>query len=173
MTLQAISAALTIPVMQDFVNGHAWVWPVCEMIHYVGMSLLIGLIGALDLRILGLFKSLPIGSLKPFVPLAVIGFIGNLLTGIIFVTGTSSGAEFYVENLSFQLKLVMLLLAFVNLIIFQVTGLEKAVYDVPANGDAPKAAKVIAVVSIVAWLFTIVFGRLLMYNDTLLLFLGL
>ena len=31
----------------------------------------------------------------------------------------------------------------------------------------------IAVVSIVAWLFTIFFGRLLMYNDTLLLFLGL
>jgi ABC-type anion transport system duplicated permease subunit len=173
MTIQGLSAALTIPVMQGYVNEHAWVWPVCEMIHYVGMSLIIGLIGTLDLRILGLFKGLPIGSLKPFVPLAVIGFIGNLITGVIFVTGTASGAEFYIENLSFQLKGVALLLAFVNLVIFQVTGLEKAVYEVPANGDAPTVAKVIAVISIFAWIFTIFFGRLLMYNDTLLLFLGL
>jgi ABC-type anion transport system duplicated permease subunit len=173
MTTQGLSAALTVPVMQAFVNDHAWVWPVCEMTHYVGMSLIIGLIGTLDLRILGMFKSLPIGSLKPFVPLAVIGFIGNVLTGIIFVTGTASGAEFYIENLSFQLKGVALLVAFVNLIIFQITGLEKAVYDVPANGNAPGAAKVIAVISIFAWIFTIFFGRLLMYNDTLLIFLGL
>ena len=45
MTLQGISAALTIPVMQGFVNDHAWVWPVCEMFHYLGMSLIVGLNG--------------------------------------------------------------------------------------------------------------------------------
>lgn len=173
MNTQAISAALTLPAVQGFVNDHAWVWPVCEMFHYLGMSLIVGLIGTLDLRILGMFKSLPIGSLKPFVPLAIVGFIGNLVSGIVFVTGNATGAEFYVENLSFQLKVVMLLLAFVNLVIFQVTGLEKAVYGVPAGGDAPAAAKAIAVLSLFAWAFTIVFGRLLMYNDTLLLFLGL
>ncbi len=173
MTLEALSHALTIPAMQDFVNSHAWVWPVCEMTHYVGMSLIVGLIGTMDLRILGLFKRLPIGALQPFVPLAIIGFLGNLLTGIVFVTGTASGAEFYVDNLSFQLKLVALLVAGLNLVIFQITGLEKAVYAVPANGDAPGAAKVIAVLSLLAWVCTIFFGRLLMYNDTLLIFLGL
>jgi hypothetical protein len=171
--LQRLAETLTIPAVQSFVNDRAWVWPVCEMIHYVGMSLIVGLIGALDLRILGLFRSMPIGALRPLVPLAVIGFLGNLVTGFIFICGTSSGAEFYVLNLSFQLKVVMLVVAALNLVIFRLSGLEEAVYQTPANADAPGGAKVIAVISIVAWVFVIVFGRLLMYNDTLLLFLGM
>lgn len=168
-----IAKFLTIPVMQAFVNGHSWVWPVCEMIHYVGMSLIIGIVGGMDLRILGLFKSIPIGALRPLVPWAVVGFIANLLTGIVFVTGTSSGAIFYIDNLSFQLKILFILLAFANLMIFQFSGLERAVYATPAGASAPPVAKAIAAFSILSWLLIIFFGRLLMYNDTLLLFLGL
>ena len=168
-----IAQFLTIRSMQAFVNGHDWVWPVCEMIHYAGMSLLIGIVGALDLRMLGLFKSIPIGALRPLVPWAVVGFFGNLLTGIVFVTGTSSGAIFYIDNLSFQLKVLFMLLAFANLMIFQFSGLERAVYATPAGGNAPAAAKAIAAVSLVSWVLVICFGRLLMYNDTLLLLLGM
>ena len=170
---QTLTELLTLPSVQHLVNSHAWFWPLCEMIHYVGMSLVVGIIGVMDLRILGLFRALPIGALKPLVPLAIAGFVGNLISGFFFVAGVDGGPSFYTENLSFQLKLLMLLVAFVNLIIFQVTGLEKAVYAVPAGGDAPPKAKVIAVVSLVSWTFVIVFGRFLMYNDTLLLFLGL
>jgi hypothetical protein len=171
--MESLSAILTIPAMQAFVNAHAWVWPVTEMIHYIGMSLIVGIIGTLDLRILGLFKSIPIGALKGFVPLAILGFAGNLLGGAVFVTGTPSGAGFYVLNLSFQLKVLLLVIAFANLMIFQFSGLQKQVYAVPAGGDAPSVAKLIAAISMFSWLFVIVFGRLLMYNDTLLLFLGM
>jgi hypothetical protein len=66
-----------------------------------------------------------------------------------------------------------LLLALINLVVFRITGLEEKVYAVPAQGDAPAAAKVIAVVSIVCWILVIFFGRLLMYNDSLLLLLGI
>jgi H+/Cl- antiporter ClcA len=170
---ESITQLLTLPSVQHLVNSHAWFWPLCEMVHYVGMSLIVGIIGVMDLRILGLFKVLPIGSLKPFVPLAIAGFIGNLITGFFFLAGVDGGPSFYTLNLSFQLKLLLLLVAFVNLIIFQVTGLEKQVYAVPAGGDAPWQAKVIAVLSLLCWTFVMVFGRLLMYNDTLLLFLGL
>jgi hypothetical protein len=171
--IQSIAHFLTIPVMQAFVNGHSWVWPVCEMTHYVGMSLIVGIVGALDLRVLGLFKSMPIGALRPLVPWAVVGFIGNFLTGVVFVTGTSSGAIFYIDNLSFQLKILFILLAFANLMIFQFSGLERTVYATPAGGNAPVAAKGIAAFSMLSWVLIIIFGRLLMYNDTLLLLLGL
>ena len=171
--MESLSEMLTLPGMQAFVNGHAWVWPVCEMIHYIGMSLIVGIIGGLDLRILGFFKSAPIGAFKSFVPLAIAGFVGNLLGGVIFVTGTASGAGFYVENLSFQLKVLMLVIAFGNLLVFQFSGLERRVYAVPAGGDAPVSAKVVAALSLFSWILVIVFGRLLMYNDTLLLFLGM
>jgi hypothetical protein len=171
--VEGIAQSLNAPAIQAFVNVHEWVWPVCEIIHYVGISLIIGIIGTLDLRILGLFKSIPIAAFRPLVPWAVAAFIGNLLTGIVFVTGTSSGAIFYIDNLSFQLKILFLLLALANLAVFQLSGLEKAVYATPADGNAPAAAKAISAFSLVAWLLIIFFGRLLMYNDTLLLFLGL
>jgi hypothetical protein len=69
--------------------------------------------------------------------------------------------------------MLFLLLAFANLIVFQLSGLEKAVYATPAGARAPAAARGIAIFSLVSWVLIIFFGRMLMYNDTLLLLLGL
>lgn len=171
--MTSLSQMLTVSWMQDAVNTYGWLWPMVEIFHYAGVSLVVGMIGALDLRILGLFRSIPIGALRPFVPLAFAGFMANLVGGVVLVTGNPTGAGFYVENLSFQLKMLALLIAFANLMYFQLSGLEKRVYDVPAGADAPALAKVVAAVSLVAWVSVIIFGRLLMYNDTLLEFLGL
>src|SRR5271167_1626981 len=118
------------------------------MIHYVGMSLIVGIIGTLDLRILGLFKSIPIAALRPLVPWAIAGFVGNLVTGIIFVTGKYSGPSYYTDNLSFRLKMLFLLLAFANLVIFQLSDLERRVYATPAGGNAPAAAKAVSASSL-------------------------
>ena len=159
--------------MQAFVNAHEWMWPVCQMIHYVGMALIVGIIGTLDLRILGLFKSLPMAAFRPLIPWAVAGFIGNLATGIIFVTGKDAGPSYYTDNLSFRLKMLFLLVAFINLLIFQLSHLERRVYATPAGGNAPSAAKAVSAFSLVAWVLVIFFGRTMQYNDTLLLFLGL
>lgn len=159
--------------MQAFVNAHEWIWAVLQMIHYVGMSLIVGVIGTLDLRILGMFRSIPIAAFRPLVPWAVGGFFGNLLTGIMFVTGKDAGPSYYTDNLSFRLKMVFLLVAFINLLIFQLSHLEKRTYATPAGGSAPAAAKAVSAFSLVAWLLVIFFGRTMQYNDTLLLFLGL
>ena len=142
------------------------------MIHYVGMSLIVGIIGTLDLRILGLFKSLPMAGFRPLVPWAVAGFAGNLVTGIIFVSGKDVGPAYYTDNLSFRLKMLFLLTAFINLLIFQLSDLERRVYATPAGGSAPTAAKAVAVFSLAAWMLVIFFGRTMQYNDTLLMFLG-
>jgi uncharacterized membrane protein len=120
-----------------------------------------------------LFKGIPLAALRPFVPWAVGGFLANLLTGFVFVTGTSTGASFYIDNLSFHLKMLFLLLAVVNLAIFRLSGLERRIYETPVGAHAPSAAKVISAFSLVAWVLVIAGGRLLMYNDTLLLFLGM
>jgi hypothetical protein len=69
--------------------------------------------------------------------------------------------------------MMVVLLTFANLFIFRLSGLERAVYATPAGASAPAAAKAVAAFSIVAWVLIIFFGRMLMYNDTLLLFLGM
>jgi hypothetical protein len=159
--------------LQIFVSSHDWVWALWQIIHFVGMSLIVGIVATLDLRILGLFKSIPIAGFHSLVPWAIVGFICNLATGIFFVTGKTPGPSYYTDNLSFRLKMLFVLLAVGNLIIFQFSGLEERVYATPAGGNAPAAAKTVAAFSLVSWVLVIFFGRIMQYNDTLLMFLGL
>ena len=65
------------------------------------------------------------------------------------------------------------MIAGINLLIFYVRGINRSLETVPADGDAPRSAKVVAVVSIAAWIMVIIMGRFIMYNDTLLYALGL
>ncbi len=167
-----MESALRFPDLQTFVDAHDWAWALWQIIHYVGVSLIVGIIGTLDLRILGLFKSIPLAALRPLIPWAIVAFIGNLVTGILFITGKRPGPEYFFDNLSFRLKMLFVLLAFLNLVIFQLSGLEERVYATPAGGNAPAPAKVVAVFSLVLWVLIIFFGRTMQYNDTLLMFLG-
>jgi hypothetical protein len=160
--------------VNDFVATHDWVWPVCEILHFFGMALIIGTIGLVDLRILGVGKGIPIKSLERFVPLGVIGFCINLLTGLTFVGGNPvGGPQEYLTNLSFLLKMSLILVAGVNLLAFYALGIARSANAVAPDGTAPVSAKVVASVSLVAWIGVIIFGRYIMYDDTLLYFLGL
>ena len=76
-------------------------------------------------------------------------------------------------NMSLQIKMVLVLIAGVNLLLFYFTGLHKSLDAVPADGDAAGGAKAVAAVSLFAWIMVIVMGRFIMYNDTLLYALGL
>ena len=172
--MEAISDLLIGLNLGTIVNAYDWVWPVCEIFHFIGMALLFGSVGMLDLRLLGFAKGIPIASLERFVPIGVVGFVLNAVTGFVFVAGNPIGGPIvYLENLAFQLKMGLVLLAGVNLLAFHLTGISRATDALAADGDAAPAAKAVAAFSLVLWLGVIVFGRLIMYNDTLLLALGL
>src|SRR4051812_5972770 len=47
-----------------------WLWPLCESLHFVGLSLLIGAAGFFDLRLLGFMRGVPLRSVKRFMPWA-------------------------------------------------------------------------------------------------------
>ena len=172
--MEALSDFLTTLPIGDFVATHDWVWPFCETLHFVGMCILLGTVGVVDLRILGVGKGIPIKLLEKFVPLGVIAFIVNATTGFIFIAGNPVGGPMeYLSNLSLQIKMIIVLIAGINLLIFYVTGIEKKVAMVPPDGNAPGSAKAVAAVSIFAWIMVIIMGRFIMYNDTLLYALGL
>jgi hypothetical protein len=155
------------------VNDWGWVWPFCEILHFGGMSLLLGAVGLLDARILGLARGIPIAALERLVPIGVAAFCVNLVTGFIFVAGNPIGGSYeYLSNLAFQIKMLLVLIAGINVLVFYVTGISRAAHSV-GSGDAPFNAKVVAAASLALWFGVIVFGRLIMYNDTLLYALGL
>jgi hypothetical protein len=114
--LQALSDWMVSLHFTSWVGGYEWVWPVCEIIHFVGMALLFGCIVLLDLRILGVGKGIPFSALERFVPLGIIGFCLNLITGFIFVAGNPTGTpmDYFAHNLAYQLKMLAIFLAGIN-----------------------------------------------------------
>src|SRR4029434_859942 len=81
----------------------AWAWPIAESLHFLGLSLLIGMIGAFDLRLLGVGKRIPIAAMHRFIPWGIAGFAINVCTGLLFVL---TEPDQYIYNSSFHLKLV-------------------------------------------------------------------
>ena len=150
-SLQAISDFLASLPIGDFVATHDWVWPVCETLHFFGMCVLLGTVGVVDLRVLGVAKGIPIQLLEKFIPLGVIAFFVNMKTGFIFIAGNPVGGPMeYLTNLSLQIKMLLVVIAGINLLLFYVMGIHRSMETVPADGDASGGAKAIAAVSLTA-----------------------
>src|SRR5438552_112992 len=158
--MQPLVDWLTATELSMFVSEHAWVWPACETLHFIGLALLIGNIGLLDFRLLGIVKDMAFVPVNRFVRWAVLGFAINLATGILFFVGNPAQ---YVYNIAFGYKLVFMALAGVNVLIFYVTGLSRAVETLGPGDDAPAAAKVIAAASLFLWVAVMYMGRMLPY----------
>lgn len=172
--MQELSNFLVSLGIGDFVAAYDWVWPFCETLHFISMCLILGTVGVVDLRILGVAKGIPIHYLEKFIPIGVVAFAVNAITGFIFIAGNPVGGPMeYLTNLSLQLKMLVVLIAGINLLIFYVAGIQRTLATVPAEGDASGGAKAVAAVSLTAWIFVIILGRFIMYNDTLLYALGL
>ena len=139
-------------------GGVPWLWPLCETLHFMGMALLIGVISVLDLRMLGVAKGLPIGPIARLLPWGIGGFLLNLCTGCVFYAGDPLQ---YSANPAFQLKMLFVALAGVNVLIFYVTGLRRAVDSVGGGEDAPVGAKILGAASLFLWVGVLYWGRML------------
>jgi hypothetical protein len=64
-----------------------WAYPTILFLHTLGLGILVGFTAAIDVRVLGFSEQLPLAPLSRFVRWAVLGFVINLLTGIMFFTG--------------------------------------------------------------------------------------
>ncbi len=140
-----------------FVRGHTWVWPACETLHFMGLSVLIGMVGLFDLRILGFAPGVPLRAAHKLIPLGVAGFVVNLVTGLVFVAGRP---DQYLSNPAFGWKLLFLAIAGINVLLFNRTVLSRTLAVGP-DGQAPLLAKVIAGTSLVCWFAVLYFGRML------------
>ncbi|HEU4619298.1 MAG TPA: hypothetical protein VFV10_14770 [Gammaproteobacteria bacterium] len=172
--MEALSNFMLSLHVDQFVATHDWVWPVCEIVHFFGMAAIIGTVGLADVRILGVAKGLPIAALEKLIPFGVVGFLLNVITGFTFVAGNPVGGPLdYLDNLSFRIKMILILIAGLNVLAFYFLGIARRADNVAPDGEAPLNAKVVAAISLVAWFAVIFFGRMIMYNDTLLYTLGI
>ena len=138
-----------------FVTERTWVWPASETLHFIGMWLLFGVVLLVNLRMLGLIKGVGYASMHRILPLGVLGFGLNMVTGMLFFI---SAPSYYTQNVSFHLKVLLIVIAGVNVIYFTVFD---ETWSLRAEDNAPLRAKVIAVSTIAVWIGVIYFGRML------------
>jgi hypothetical protein len=136
-----------------------WVWPIAESLHFLGLCLLVGAIGTFDLRLLGVGRRVPIAAVHRLIPWGLTGFAINIATGTLFVM---TEPDQYIYNPAFHLKLLFRAIAGLNASMFYATSYRRA-FGVAATLDAPRRAKLIAAVSLCAWMVVITCGRLITF----------
>jgi hypothetical protein len=161
-TVGSLGARLILALQHFVIDSSMWVWPILEDLHFVGLILLLGAVGVLNLRILGFLKQLPVAPLHRFLPWGIAGFIINVITGFLFFIGMPG---FYIVNIVFQLKMVTILVAGLNLLLFQCTSAFRVLEDVGPGEDAPRFAKVVAAASIFLWIAVIILGRYIPFGE--------
>jgi hypothetical protein len=132
-------------------------FPACETLHFIGLSLLIGSLVIIDLRALGFFKQMPLIELHRLVPVALLGFAINAITGFLFVCFDPAT---YFGNIAFLVKMALIPIAGINALVF-----EFAVFRPLKSGvvgvERGAVIKVTSALSLLLWAGVLIGGRLI------------
>ena len=146
------------------IRDSLFLFPLLESAHVIGLSLVVGTIAIVDLRLLGVAS-----THRPFQRLAAdtlkwtwVAFALTALTGaLMFITN----AAVYLHNGYFRAKVVLLLLAGLNVLVFELTaGRTAAQWD--RAPSPPPLARAVATLSLVIWVAVIVAGRMIGFTAT-------
>jgi hypothetical protein len=134
-----------------------FIWPVCETLHFIGLALLVGGAGLIDLRLMGFLKSVPVSAVMQVRKWAVLGIAINVVTGVLFFVGAP---DQYIDNPAWFGKLLFLFVAILNVAIFETTQGDRML-KLPAGEKTPASFKVAGAVSMGSWFLVLYFGRML------------
>jgi uncharacterized membrane protein len=144
-----------------FVLDHPWVWPICEVFHFVGLCLLFGVTLLVNLRLAGFISGFPAGDLNRLLPWAVAGLGINIITGMLFFL---AAPDQYTQNSAFMWKMGLVLLGGLSLLYPTMLDDEAdSTFDILRS---PLTRRLIAACSVVIWIGVIFFGRYLPYLGT-------
>jgi hypothetical protein len=135
-----------------------WAYPTILFFHTVGLGFLVGGNVAIDLRLLGVARALPLAPLERLFPVMWAGFWANALSGTILLV---ADATTKLTNPVFSIKMVFVILGVVNMM-----WLKRRLFR-ELRGDeiepTAAAARFVAVTSLLMWVGATVTGRLMGY----------
>jgi hypothetical protein len=134
-------------------------WPFMLSLHAIGLATIVGIVFALALRLLGIYRTIPCSALEKFVFVAWLGVALNVFTGFsIFM----SQATYYITNVPFLMKITFILIGCGTLWYTQkVLKRDAAGWD--AAGTIPAIGVQLASGLLVFWTLSVVMGRLIAY----------
>ena len=143
--------------LAEAVRSSQMLFPWVESVHVLAITLVVGSIAAVDLRLLGLAsRSQPITrQIRDILPLTWIAFVVAVLTG---TTLFASNAIGYAHNGPMQMKMLLLVIAGINMLVFHlVTYRSVGTWD--AAPRAPLPVRLAGASSLLLWIGVVVFGR--------------
>src|SRR5580704_606601 len=161
LSKQEVSAleSATVPPLIDEISmsmtGTKFMWPTCETLHFVGLSLLMGIVLLVDLRMMGFMKSISFPVFHRLLPWGILGFGINVMTGLLFFIGQP---DQYTKSIPFQWKMALVLVAGANALYFTMFD---EVWVLAPGDEAPMQAKVAAGSAVVLWVAIMWCGNML------------
>lgn len=129
-----------------------WLYPILEIVHIVGIAMLLGNLVAFEARVLGASKNIDLSALARLaLPLSVLGFLLAAMSGL---TMFATQALELLENPAFKWKMLFLLIAGGNAAWFHARG---------SMNRADVVAKMQVVGSFIVWIAVLSCGRLIAY----------
>ncbi len=133
-----------------------WAYPTILFLHSFGLASLVGISAAVDLRVLGFAKDIPLKPLGRMIPVMWIAFGVNAVSGIGLILASASTL---MVNPTFWVKMVFVAAASVTIWL-----LDKRVFSADlADHALPMESKLLAAASLLLWTGAMVSGRLIAY----------
>lgn len=135
-----------------------WAYPSVLFFHSVGLAALVGINAAVDLRVLGVGKDIPLKPMGRLIPVMWVGFLVNLISGVMLLLASAS---ILLVTPIFYVKMTFVFLAVVGIWL-----LDKRVFgeSSPSAEDLPMESKLLAAASLLCWTGAVVAGRLVAYS---------
>ena len=140
-----------------------WGWPFALTLHAFGTAVVIGLIFIINLRLIGLFRTIPFSSLSRLFPVIWVAFVVQFLSG--FVLWMTKPTR-YVTDSAFLIKFSLVILGVITTVYFYNTMKREAPAWEAGGSVSSRGVKFVAA-SWLVWCGVLVAGRLTAYLGTL------
>ncbi|MGA9028175.1 MAG: hypothetical protein WB440_19125 [Steroidobacteraceae bacterium] len=140
-----------------FARSNPYIYTIGLIVHFTGLALLMGAILLIDITLLGFARTIPPGAALKLLPVAILGFVLNLLTGVMFFC---FDPERFGLNPAFQVKMLLVLLAGLNALWFTLAE-HREVAHLPAGATLALKVRISAAISLTLWFGVIVAGRMI------------
>ena len=143
------------------IRESVWVFPIILAFHSLGLTLSVGTVLWLDLRLLGVkMRGQPVSEVyQQLKPWMLSGF------AIMFISGTllfSAQAARCYENVYCRTKILLLVLPGLNALIYHLLT-ERSIARWDLDVKPPLAARMAGLISLVSWTVVIILGRQIVF----------
>ena len=139
------------------ISESSWLFPGIESVHVLAIALVVGSITMVDLRLLNLnLRERPVGELiAEVLPWTWASFVVATCSGALMF---SSNATHYWGTVPFRAKMLLLILAGINMLAFHAT-MHRSVANWGLGPTTPPGAKISGAVSLGLWIGVVTLGR--------------